>query len=86
MADSHGGEGSPAAADKLTGNESITEIIDIALGLEKESILFYLGLKDMVPPQYGQEKLEQIIAEERRHLIQLNTLRKKFKNKGAQSG
>ena len=42
MADSHGGEGSPKAADALTGDESIQEIIDIAIGLEKESILFYL--------------------------------------------
>jgi len=51
MADAHGGEGSPAAADSLSGKESIAEIVDIAIGLEKESILFYIGLKDMIPPQ-----------------------------------
>ena len=78
MADAHGGEGSPAAADKLTGKESISEIIDIALDLEKESILFYLGLKDLVPPQYGQDKLDKIIGEERRHIVQLNALRKRL--------
>jgi rubrerythrin len=78
MADHHGGEGSPSAADALTGNESIKEIIDIAIGLEKESILFYLGLKDLVPPQYGQDKLDNIIAEERRHIIQLNSIRHKL--------
>ncbi|MFC1814867.1 rubrerythrin [Thermodesulfobacteriota bacterium] len=78
MADNHGGEGSPAAADLLTGKESIAEIIDIAIGLEKESILFYIGLKDMIPPKYGQEKLENIIKEERKHIIQLNTVRKKL--------
>ena len=78
MADTHGGEGSPTAADALTGKESIQEIIDIAIGLEKESILFYLGLKDLVPPELGQDKLDNIIAEERRHIIQLNALRKKL--------
>ena len=78
MADTHGGEGSPSAADKLTGKESIGEVIDIALNLEKESILFYLGLKDLVPPQYGQEKLDKIIQEERRHIVQLNALRKRY--------
>ena len=78
MADTHGGEGSPAAADALTGKESIKEIVDIAIGLEKESILFYLGLKDLVPPKYGQDKLDKIIGEERRHIIQLNALRKKL--------
>jgi rubrerythrin len=78
MADSHGGEGSPTAADSLTGEESMTDIVDIAIGLEKESILFYLGLKDLVPPNLGSEKLDEIIAEERRHIIQLNGIRKKL--------
>ena len=55
MADTHGGEGSPKAADALTGDESIQQIIDIAIGLEKESSLFYLGLKDFVPPEYGKD-------------------------------
>jgi rubrerythrin len=78
MADMHGGEGSPTAAEALTGQESIVEIIDIAIGLEKESILFYIGLKDLVPPKLGQDKLYDIISEERRHIIQLNGFRKKL--------
>ena len=78
MADTHGGEGSPKAADSLTGKESIKEIIEIAMGLEKESILFYLGLKDMVPPEYGKDKLDTIIKEERKHVIQLYSLLKGF--------
>jgi rubrerythrin len=82
MADAHGGEGSPAIADTLTGKESMVQIIDIAIGLEKESILFYLGLKDMVPPKYGQEKLDQIIREEQRHITQLSAFRKRFLGKG----
>lgn len=78
MADMHGGEGSPSAADALTGQESILEIIDIAIGLEKESILFYLGLKDLVPPRLGRDKVFDIIDEERRHIVQLNGFRKKL--------
>ena len=78
MADTHGGEGSPTAADALTGDESIQEIIEIAIGLEKESILFYLGLKDFVPPAYGQDKLDGIIREEQRHIIQLKGFLKKL--------
>jgi rubrerythrin len=74
MADNHGGEGSPKAADALTGKESIKEIMEIAIGLEKESILFYIGLKDMVPPEYGQDKLDAIIREERKHIVLLNNL------------
>lgn len=78
MADTHGGEGSPQAADALTGDESIQEIIDIAIGLEKESILFYLGLKGFIPPEYGKDNLDRIIQEEQRHIIQLNGFRKKL--------
>lgn len=71
MADTIGGEGSPSAADALTGNETLEDIVNIALGLEKESILFYLGLKNMVPPKYGRDKIEEIIEEERKHVSQL---------------
>lgn len=78
MADTHGGEGSPAMADELTGDETIGEILDTALDLEKESILFYVGLKDLVPPDLGREKLDRIIAQERQHVIQLTALRKRM--------
>jgi rubrerythrin len=81
MADTHGGEGSPAAADALTGKETISDIIDTAIGLEKESILFYLGLKDMVPPKYGQAKLDNIINEERKHIVQLTAFQRKLKER-----
>ena len=77
MADAHGGEGSPKAADSLTGNESLAEILDIAIGLEKESILFYIGLQDMVPERLGRDKIANIIAEERSHIT---TLAQKIKS------
>ena len=80
MVDSHGGEGSPSAANALTGRESMEEILTIAIGLEKESILFYLGLRDLVPPKFGQEKVDTIIKEERKHVIQLDTLLRKQKS------
>ncbi len=77
MADSHSGEGSPAVADRLTGRETIAEILTIARDLEKESILFYVGLRDFVPPKYGQDKIDDIISEERKHVILLDTFLKK---------
>lgn len=78
MADSHGGEGSPTAANALTGKETMAEVLATAIGLEKESILFYVGLRDLVPPEYGRTKIDAIITEERKHVIQLNTLLKKI--------
>ncbi len=77
MADSHGGEGDPDIADQLTGKETMKEIITTAIGLEKESILFYVGLKDMVPPKLGREKINKIIDEEKKHVVQLSGFLKK---------
>ncbi len=81
MADTMGGEGSPSVADALTGNESLEEILKIAVGLEKDSILFYLGIKDLIPAQSGQDRIDEIIKEERRHVIQLSNLLEKLKAK-----
>ena len=79
MADNHGGEGDPDVVESFTGEEPIEEIINTAIGLEKESILFYLGLKDLVPAKYGHEKLDNIIKEEKLHIAQLNGFLKKVK-------
>lgn len=77
MADAHGGEGNPDVTAQLTGEESMAQIIETAIGLEKESILFYVGLKDMVPPKLGREKIDEIIREEKKHVAQLRGFLKK---------
>lgn len=77
MADAHGGEGDPEAAAALTGNETMEQIVATAIGLEKESILFYIGLKDLVPAKLGQEKIGRIIKEETQHVAQLKGFLKK---------
>jgi rubrerythrin len=78
MADTMGGEGSPSVAESLTGKESLAEILQIAVGLEKDSILFYLGIKDWIPPQSGQDRIDEIIKEERKHVVQLSNVLKKI--------
>lgn len=70
-ADAHGGEGAPSVADSLTGDESMADIVKIAIELEKKSILFYLGLKDLTPEHLGKNKVDNIIAEEKKHIAQL---------------
>lgn len=69
LADASGGEGSQAAADALTGAESIVDILKILIRLEQKSISFYLGIKDMVPASLGKDKIDDIIAEERNHIV-----------------
>jgi len=72
MADTHGGEGDPQVANALTGEESLENILKTAINLEKQSILFYIGLKDLVPKKHGKEKVDAIIDEEKQHIVQLS--------------
>jgi len=71
LADSKGFEGMKNAAEKLSGNESIQELLDAAIEAEKNSVLFYVGLKDMVTAKAGKDKVETIIKEEVRHVADL---------------
>jgi rubrerythrin len=71
MADSHGTEGEKGRGEKLTGNEPMKEIYDIAINAEKDSVVFYTALKEMVPPGTGRDKVVEIIDEELGHLVML---------------
>jgi rubrerythrin len=71
MAYSHGSEGRKSLAEELTGNESIPEILKIALNAEKDSVIYYFGLRSFVPPKAGRDKIEAIIAEEIEHITML---------------
>ena len=57
---------------QLTGAESVEDILKLAIGAEKDSIVFYLGLKDFVPVRAGKDKVEAIIKEEMGHIAVLN--------------
>ncbi len=74
LAEAHGGEGSPKIADSLSGSESMKQILDIALGLEKKSILYYVGLKELVPKSLGKDTIDEIIAEEHKHVAQISKI------------
>lgn len=71
MADAKGTEGMKAPDVKLTGNESPEELLGIAIEAEKNSVLFYVGLRDLVSAQAGQDKVEAIIREEVKHVADL---------------
>jgi rubrerythrin len=72
MADSHGTEGKKDRLTKLTGDETIREVFEIAIDAEKNSIVFYTALKDFVSVT-GRNQVEDIISEELGHLAVLKT-------------
>jgi rubrerythrin len=52
----------------LTGEETVEELFEVALGREKEAVVFYVGLKAAVPAEVGQDKIDRIIREELGHI------------------
>jgi len=57
---------------RLTGAESLADILRIAIGLEKDSIVFYYGIHEMVPEELGQDKIGAIVKEEMSHITDLS--------------
>ncbi len=79
VADSNIDEGSPKVASEMAGKETLDEILKMAIELEKGAILFYLGIKDMVPERLGKDMIERIIKEEQSHVVTLSNRLKALK-------
>jgi rubrerythrin len=47
---------------------SMKEILKAAIEAEKDSIVFYLGMKDVVPESLGKNRIDGIIKEEMGHI------------------
>jgi rubrerythrin len=62
-------------ADILTGQESPQEILSTAIGLEKESVVYYSALREIITSPASKAKVEQVIREELRHVAQLSRQR-----------
>ena len=53
---------------KIDNTSSIKDILKEAILAEKDSIVFYLGMKEMVPENFGKAKIDAIIKEEMTHI------------------
>jgi rubrerythrin len=60
------------ACDRLTGAEKMEDVLRIAIGMEKDSIVFYRGIQEMVPERMGKERINEIVAEEMKHITILS--------------
>jgi len=69
-----------ANSGKEIGNKvkSEKEAIDLGLGFEKDSILFYEGMKKAVP-DFDLKIIDELIAQEKRHLELLAQLKSSIK-------
>lgn len=54
--------------EKTINLKSMQDILKAAIEAEKDSIAFYLGMKDMVPEGMGKKRLDEVIKEEMAHI------------------
>ncbi len=66
-------------AERLKADESLMDILNFAIELEKDSIVFYLGLREAMPEDLGRFDISQIIKEEMKHISYITDLMHKTK-------
>ena len=62
-------------AGKLTGDETTLDIVNMAIDIEKESIVYYTGIQSVMPEELGREDVAEIIRQELSHLAILTGLK-----------
>ena len=58
-------------SEQLTGQETVEDILTTAIGIEKDSVVFYLGLEESVSAAAGKAKVRDIIKDEMKHITLL---------------
>ena len=64
-------------SEMATQADSDIKAIELAISAEKDSILFYYEMKDLMPPK-ALPVIERVIAEEKLHLQQLTDVKKRL--------
>jgi len=59
-------------SERLTGKETMEDILKTAIELEKDSIVFYLGIKEIVPERLSKQRIDDIVKEEMGHIAVLS--------------
>jgi rubrerythrin len=72
MADKHIFDLSVDINDKISGHETVQEVLQMAINTEKDSVVFYVGLKNLVSETAGRDRIDSIVAEEMKHIAMLS--------------
>lgn len=62
------------AVEAASGIESDMEAIKFALSQEKNTLLFFLEMKELVPSSQQREMVHEVIDEERDHIVELSQM------------
>ncbi len=77
LAEEHVFTDDKASKDMLRKASSDKEALQIAIGFEKDSILFFGEMRKFVPDR-DQRAIEELIRQEREHLRKLSELKKEL--------
>ena len=66
---------------RVKSQKTMEGVLNAAIGLEKESIVFYLGLKDGISKKSYRKRIEEIIKEEMKHITYLSSKLASLKKK-----
>lgn len=72
IADGHVFDVKADPSERLTGNETMEQILKMGIEFEKDSVVFYEGIREIVPQNLGKEKVEAIVKEEMKHITLLS--------------
>jgi len=59
-------------ASRITGRETLEELYHTAIGFEKDSVIFFTGIREVVPDKLGKERVDYLIKEEMCHIAILS--------------
>jgi rubrerythrin len=79
MSDGHVFDLRTDLAEQLAGKETSADILRMAMGAERDSIAFYVGLRESVSQKAGKDKVQAIIREEMGHMAILGEKLKELK-------
>lgn len=64
-----------AEANKIKDSTDVQEVIEFAIGFEKETLLFYYGLLEFISEK-GRDIVKDIIEQEKAHVEKLTSIKK----------
>jgi rubrerythrin len=71
-----------AATDRLKSVKTPVEALDMALLFEKDSLAFFLGMKEILPDATGRDEIEKLIRSEMLHIRMLSGAKKQLAETG----
>lgn len=69
-----------AAKPRLAAAKTPLEALDMALQFEKDSMAFFLGMKQILPDQSGKSELDKLILQEMDHYRMLTSAKRKLES------